>query len=123
MTLYHDNTWCLFLALFFTGTPNRSYFGVTVRFPELDFKETRQVKAFDYNDLLGNIGGYIGMFLGYALLNLAYYLVDLVGKCITRCSGSIRICGKEKRGGLFSKISVLDNDKEISKESSNEIKN
>ena len=108
---------------FFTGTSNQSYFGVTVRFPELDFKETRQVKAFDYNDLLGNIGGYIGMFLGYALLNLAYYLVDLVGKCITRCSGSIRICGKEKRGGLFSKISVLDNDKEISKESSNEIKN
>ena len=102
------------MALFFTGTPNRSYFGVTVRFPELDFKETRQVKAFDFNDLLGNIGGYIGMFLGYALLNLAYYLVDLFGKFHTRCFDSVRICGKEKRDGFLSKISVLDNKKEIS---------
>ena len=106
---------------FFTGTPNQSYFGVTVRFPELDFKETRQVKAFDFNDLLGNIGGYIGMFLGYALLNLAYYLVDMYGKFITRCTDSARICGKEKRDGLVSKISVLDNEKQISKESLNEI--
>ena len=61
------------------------------------------------------------MFLGYALLNLAYYLVDLIGKFISRCSDSVGICGKEKRDGFLGKISVLDNKKEISKESSKEM--
>ena len=101
--------------------PNDSYFGVTVRFPELDFKETMQIKAFDFNDLLGHIGGYIGMFLGYALLNFAYYIVDLFGTFINRCSKSTSICGNEKRAGFHNKTSILHDKCEIFEDSSNKI--
>ena len=101
--------------------PNDSYFGVTVRFPELDFKETKQIKAFDFNDLLGHIGGYIGMFLGYTLLNFAYYIVDLFETLITRCSKSTSICGNEKRDGLHNKTSILYGKGKIFEESSKEI--
>lgn len=61
------------------------------------------------------------MFLGYALLNLAYYLVDLFGKFIARCCDSVKICAKEKRDGFLSKISIVDNKKKISKEPSKEM--
>ena len=101
--------------------PNDSYFGVTVRFPELDFKETMQIKAFDFNDLLGHIGGYIGMFLGYALLNFAYYIVDLFGTFINRCSKSTSICGNEKRAGLHNKTSILHDKGKTFEESSKEM--
>ena len=86
--------------------PNDSYFGVTVRFPELDFKETKQIKAFDFNDLLGHIGGYIGMFLGYAFLNLAYYIADLFDKFRTRCSNSVTCCQDEMQPELKTNTSV-----------------
>ena len=91
---------------FVAGIPNRSYFVVTARFPEVEFTETRQVKAFDLNDLLGNIGGYIGMFLGYALLNLAYYIADLFDKFRTRCSASVTCCQDEIQPELKTKTSV-----------------
>ena len=35
------------------------------------------MKAYDFIDLMGNIGGYIGMFLGYALLNMADTLIRI----------------------------------------------
>lgn len=79
---------------------------MTARFPEVEFTETRQVKAFDFNDLLGNIGGYIGMFLGYALLNLAYYIADLFDKLKTRYSESVMCCQDEKKAQLKNKTSV-----------------
>ena len=40
------------------------------------FLQTTQVKAYDTKSLVGNIGGYVGMFLGYALLNIPGTLME-----------------------------------------------
>ena len=41
------------------------------------FLETTQVKAYDTKSLVGNIGGYVGMILGYALLNIPGILTEI----------------------------------------------
>ena len=41
------------------------------------YKKTKQLRAYDFIDLMGNVGGYIGMFLGYALLNMADTLIKI----------------------------------------------
>ena len=46
-----------------------------IKYKQLTFHDTEQRKAYDGNDLIGNIGGYIGMFLGYALINLSDSLI------------------------------------------------
>ena len=80
-----------------------------------------QIKAFDFNDLLGHIGGYIGMFLGYALLNFAYSIVDLFETFVTRCCKSSNICGNEKRAGFHNKASILHDKGKMFEESSKEM--
>ena len=61
---------------FFTITDiaNEGYSIFRVAYMQPTFRETKQVKAYDFNDLVGNVGGYVGMFLGYALLNLSNVL-------------------------------------------------
>ena len=44
------------------------------------YREIREVKAFGLLSMFGNIGGYIGIFIGYALLNLP----DVIEKIIER---------------------------------------
>ena len=56
---------------------DENYFVVKVLLKQSDYKETEQMKAYDFIDLMGNIGGYIGMFLGYALLNMADTLIRI----------------------------------------------
>ena len=46
------------------------YFNITVMFIDPTYREIREVKAFGLLSMFGNIGGYIGIFIGYALLNL-----------------------------------------------------
>ena len=37
-------------------------------------------RAIDFNTLIGNIGGYIGLFLGYSILQIPDFIVRLVSK-------------------------------------------
>ena len=37
-------------------------------FKELTYKEIKLKKAYDFQVLVGNVGGLIGLFLGYALM-------------------------------------------------------
>ena len=41
-------------------------------FPELSYKEIDQVKNYDMESLIGNIGGYIGLFLGYSITAIPF---------------------------------------------------
>ena len=54
-----------------------------------NFHETKQIRAYDIGSLIANIGGYIGMFLGYALLNLPRFFIT-VGESIKRGLRDIR---------------------------------
>ena len=35
---------------------------------DLTYKEVKMIRAFDLSALVGNVGGFVGLFLGYALL-------------------------------------------------------
>jgi hypothetical protein len=41
---------------------------ISVVFVDDTYREIRRVRAFDLNALIGNIGGYIGIFVGYSIL-------------------------------------------------------
>ena len=54
-----------------------SWFGISLFFPEPSYKEIKQVQAYDLESFVGNTGGYIGLFLGYALLSLPAFIATL----------------------------------------------
>ena len=49
---------------------NESYFTFKLQFRQTKFKEIRQIRAYDLESLYGDIGGYMGLLLGYSILNL-----------------------------------------------------
>ena len=54
-----------------------SRFMVIVHFPNLKYRQIEHVQEYDLESLLGNIGGYIGLFLGYSLINFPKFICDL----------------------------------------------
>lgn len=56
---------------------NTSWFGISLFFPETTYKEIKQVQAYDLEGFVGNTGGYIGLFLGYAILTLPMFIFSL----------------------------------------------
>ena len=56
-----------------------SWVGISLFFPEPSYKEIKQVQAYDLESFVGNTGGYIGLFLGYALLSLPSFIATLYG--------------------------------------------
>ena len=62
---------------------NDTYFKVIIRFEDSSFMEIKHVRAFDIQSLIGNSGGYLGLFTGYAVLqlpNLVYLMVKWIYK-------------------------------------------
>ena len=47
------------------------------------FKEIKQVRAYNVQSLVGNAGGYIGLFLGYTLKEMPFFLKILYD--FTKC--------------------------------------
>ena len=59
--------------------PGYFWMGIYVRDPKL--KEIIQIKAFDLNGLIGYIGGYVGLILGYNILQMSDYIWNITNKC------------------------------------------
>ena len=59
-----DNPWE------WTKDLNDTIFKVMIEFKDSSFMEIVHVRAFDIESLIGNAGGYLGLFTGYALLQL-----------------------------------------------------
>ena len=55
------------------------YFSLHLHFPHETFKQIVLVRSFDIQTLIGNAGGYIGLFLGHTLLQIPG-LVDYLWK-------------------------------------------
>ena len=73
---YDDYTkWAFhnFLSIF-PGIPGNNSWILRVKFRSQEYKEIKQVRAYDAQSLIGNAGGYIGLFLGYALRELPSFL-------------------------------------------------
>ena len=64
-----DNPWE------WTKVPNDTLFKVMIEFKDSSFMEIMHVRAFDIESLIGNAGGYLGLFTGYALLQLPNLVV------------------------------------------------
>ena len=47
-------------------------------YPSQEYKEIEQVRAYDVQSLVGNVGGYMGLFLGYAILHFPKLLSDMM---------------------------------------------
>ena len=73
-------------SLFILAPFNESYFVLRMEYKQGRFLETSQVQAYPMNSLVGNIGGYIGMFLGYALLNVPGTFMEFLQKFILKRS-------------------------------------
>ena len=52
-------------------------FMVLVHFPNRKYREIIHVQEYDIESMVGNIGGYIGLFLGYSLLHFPRFLITL----------------------------------------------
>lgn len=48
-------------------------------FKDLKFKEIKENRAYDVKKLIGDVGGYIGLLLGYALLGLPEFMYRVYG--------------------------------------------
>jgi len=46
------------------------YITLSIIFEDTKYREILNIRAFDANSLFGNIGGYVGIFIGYALLHI-----------------------------------------------------
>ena len=55
-----------------------SRFMVIVHFPNLKYRQIEHVQEYDVESLVGNIGGYIGLFLGYSLINFPRFIISLL---------------------------------------------
>ena len=60
---------------------NDTFFKVLLEFADTSFMEIKHVRAYGLQSLIGNSGGYLGLFTGYALLQLPM-LVDIMCKGI-----------------------------------------
>ena len=52
-------------------------FMVLVHFPNRKYRQITHVQEYDIESMVGNIGGYIGLFLGYSLLHFPQFLMRL----------------------------------------------
>lgn len=53
---------------------NDSFFDVVLEFLQTDFNEKIKTRAYTLDDLIGSCGGYIGLFLGYALIQFPEFI-------------------------------------------------
>ena len=56
---------------------NNMSFSIVMDTIQTSFLRIEQIRGYDFNSLIGNIGGYVGMFLGYALLNVPNAIVSI----------------------------------------------
>ena len=52
--------------IFLSGKP-RDFFLIHVDFQSKYFREVKQIQAYCFQTLIGNVGGYIGLFVGYTI--------------------------------------------------------
>ena len=57
---------------------NESFFVIEQKFYQHNFRDSKQIRSYTLDDLVGMIGGYLGLFMGYALVQLPKMISMLV---------------------------------------------
>ena len=61
------------------NTDTNSQLGIIFNSP--DYREIKHTQEFNLESLIGNIGGYIGLFLGFALWQIPDVINIIISKC------------------------------------------
>ena len=64
---------------------NDTFTMLNIHFKSVGYKELINVRAFNEESLIGNLGGYIGMFLGFAIWQVPDFLSFVFGKMKSQC--------------------------------------
>ena len=59
---------------------NESFTGFNLRYAQTRFRDIVQTKSYTFEGLVGNVGGYIGLFLGCAIVQLPNLLMTMFRK-------------------------------------------
>jgi len=70
-----------------TNQNETHFFKVSVEFDDSTFMEIQHVRAFNFESLIGNSGGYLGLFTGYALVQIPS-LINFISKRLQNLSGA-----------------------------------
>ena len=74
---------------------NDRYLKIAIEFNDSSFMVIKQIQAFNLESLIGNSGGYLGLFTGYAFIQLPN-LFDLIGRiskeAVRRFKRKLEIC-------------------------------
>ena len=62
-----------------------SWFRVTLQFPETNYKNIQQMRAYSAQSLIGNAGGYVGLFVGYTVSEFPLLLMTIYNKLKALC--------------------------------------
>ena len=66
-----------YLNYFTKDTKNNTIFELSLNFQGETYMEIEQARAYDLERLIGNAGGYIGVFLGVALIQLPSFILHM----------------------------------------------
>ena len=66
----------------------QSYTKIVIFFKMLDYKLVTNVQAFNGETLLGNLGGYIGLFLGFAI----WQTPEILTACLRKMNLFVNAC-------------------------------
>ena len=76
------------IKYYFLGVPADGWL-ISVIYGDGEFKEIKQTRAYNLQTLIGNAGGYVGLFVGYSLKEIPYFLemifkmiIGVIGRCI-----------------------------------------
>ena len=58
-----------------------------IKFKSSIYKVIKNVRAFDEESLIGNMGGYIGLFLGFAI----WQAPQIIIKCLSKINSGFKI--------------------------------
>ena len=78
------------------GSENSLY--IPMFFRDTLYKRVKQVRAYSLHDLTGDIGGYVGLLLGYAIVQIPNFLRN----CISFIASKERTCGMLTTGRVIS---------------------
>lgn len=85
---------------------NESYFTFNLQYRQTKFKEIRQIRAYDLESLYGDIGGYMGLLLGYSILNLPSMIAFCYGICKKTLFERTRLRSQNQNDGKMNAESI-----------------
>ena len=77
------------ITFFRNRNTNDTFFSIVQLYDQIRFRDTIQTKAYPFDSLVGNMGGYMGLLLGYSLVQVPNFIELMAGVIMRRKSGKL----------------------------------